>query len=113
MMLNQEGLWKSLTRPIDKIGIDIDTHDFKTYRAVIKRCEQFGSVTESKTKHGWHFAVKFPQTETLIRSFEIRYYCHDDYHRLVRDMMKAMHGFKVIDVLFDRKEVLRKSVLEL
>lgn len=106
-----------LERYLDKVatfGIDIDVKDFETYRATVQNCERFGRVIDRETKHGWHFKVYLPKGKkiTLARSFEIRYYCGDDYHRLVRDMLKAMRGFKTIDVLFDRKEVRRQSILE-
>lgn len=104
-----------LERYLDKVstfGVDIDTKDFFTYRATIQTCEQFGRVIDMPSNHGWHFKVYLPREVTLGKSFEMRYHCGDDYHRLVRDMIKAMNGFRVIDVLFDRKDIKRESIIE-
>lgn len=99
--------------PVTMFGIDLDTKDFQSYKNTIENCERFGYVIDRETTHGWHFKVYLPkgQTITLARSFEIRYWCGDDYHRLVRDMLKALKGYKIIDVLFDKKTLRRESIL--
>lgn len=109
----QERYFPRLLEKVKYCGIDMDSRTFEDYRSVVKRCEQFGRVVEKlSTNKGWHFKIYFEKPMTLSRTFEIRYYCGDDYHRLVRDMLKAIAGCRVIDVLFDRKIVYHTNIVD-
>ena len=100
-----------LVEKVSTFGIDIDTLDIETYLATIQKCEQFGQVYDYRSAKGWHFKVHLPTQVYLWHTFKMRYYCGDDYHRLCRDMMKAMEGRRIIDVLFDIKQIKRESIL--
>lgn len=106
---------KRLAEKVSTIGIDIDTKNFEDYKTTLEFCEIFGKVQDIPTAHGWHFKIRLPvgKEVSLLRSFEIRYWCGDDKHRLLRDMLKANRGCKTIDVLFDHKEVQNKSILKM
>lgn len=105
--------YRKLVEEISTVGIDIDHKETKKLIPLIKRMENFGVVTARQSKKGWHYKIRLPEPITLARSFEIRYYCGDDYHRLVRDMLKTLANCRTIDVLFDRKEIYNKSILEM
>ncbi len=104
---------KRLAEKVSTIGIDIDTKKYEDYKQTLDYCEMFGAVQDMPTVHGWHFKIRLKEPVSLLRSFEIRYWCGDDIHRLLRDMLKANRGCKTIDVLFDHKEIKNKSILQM
>lgn len=96
---------------IEVIGVDIDTKSYRRKKIVYETCQMFGHVIVDKTTNGWHFKILLANPVSAPRAFEIRYICHDDYHRLVKDMLKWHDGQKYnenLDVLFDVKTRLRK-----
>ena len=90
---------------IEIIKIDRDFRSYDKNRYWIKRMESLGEIIESKkTRHGWHWKVRlFKPIRSMKHYFEMRYWLGDDNQRIVKDIFKYWHGYKKIDILFDKK----------
>lgn len=105
---------------VSTIGIDYDFPPKEAFTRKNKEkindlcviASRFGKVGLRPSRKGWHLKIRLWEPVTVKRSFEIRYFMQDDYHRLLRDMIKAMNGARTIDVLFDLKIKKRRSILE-
>lgn len=101
---------------IKLIGVDLDVgpnQDAASFKKFVKRAEaraqEFGYVVESKaTKKGHHLKVLLHRPLGFWRCVELRYYIGDDPRRLFYDVMRHRTGGKMIDTLFDKKEVAKK-----
>ena len=98
-----EHKFNRLVDKVSTVGIDFDTKNAEVLQTNMERALRFGTIGVDETKHGYHIKIVLHRAVSMQRAFEIRYYCGDDYHRLCRDMIKAMRGLKTIDVLFDLK----------
>ena len=109
---SKDRYFPKLVEKVSTVGVDIDTKEHEVIEDVYQRCKQFGTVVMRESKKGYHFKIYLKEKVLLARSFEIRYYCCDDFHRLCRDMLKAMAGCRVIDVLFDSKIVYNENIID-
>ena len=95
---------------VTNIGIDIDTHGKKQNKFFMKRMEKHGTIVfKDRSKHGWHYRVELeiPRPIRGLRTWVdimlLRAWCGDDPARILFDLNRIVHGFTIIDVLFNKK----------
>ena len=98
-------IYKKYTR---NIGIDIDSKHKDIAEYFERRMLNFGQVTRSNSKHGYHYKILLLKPVTWKKAMRIRHVCGDDKERLIQDYERRLLGSHYTDILFDYKRMMKK-----
>ena len=105
---HQQQIFKALRKPVEKIGIDVDTQSTeKIVRTFLSVKHHFptSQIEAEKSKKGVHFYVYPDRPVSLLESFIIRSFCGDDMIRIKLSLQRLWlsEGDDIIDLIFTQK----------